>query len=151
MAECITQKTGKAPEYCDLFIERGKPSGLGGKSYDDPEADGLWKEWEHSLYTSGVRAGDGENFDDIIARADKALDFLRQRKEKVLVVVTHGFFLRTIIARVILGTLLTPESFRNFHATVGMENTGLSVLTYGTVYEGTSWRLWIYNDHAHLG
>jgi hypothetical protein len=32
-----------------------------------------------------------------------------------------------------------------------IENTGLTVLRYqGGFEEGPCWRLWIYNDHAHL-
>ena len=150
-AEAMTKLTGKKPEYSDLFVERIKPTRLGGKSRDDKEASGLWKEWEKSLYAHGLRAEDGENFDDHIARADKALDFLKNRTEKTMVVVTHGFFLRTIIARVILGDSLTPEAFKNFHMRVGTENTGLSVLKYSKTWETTSWLLWIFNDHAHLG
>jgi broad specificity phosphatase PhoE len=152
-AEAITKVTGKVPEYSELFVERVKPTRLGGKSYEDKEADVLWTEWEKSLYTSGMRVEDGENFDDLLARADKALEYLEAKTENTLVVVTHGFFLRTLIARVLLGNALTGEAHKNFQSKVSMENTGISVLKYGEAYEGgnTMWRLWIYNDHAHLG
>ncbi len=150
-AEAITKMTGKQPEYVDLFVERIKPKKLEGKSYDDKEAQGLWKEWEKSLYTSGLHIEDGENFDDLILRVDQALSFLQNRLEKEIVVVTHGFFLRTIVARVILGETLTPESFRVFQSRVVMENTGISVLKYISTNDGPLWKLRIYNDHAHLG
>lgn len=150
-AEAVSSVTGKEVEYSELFVERVKPTNLGGKSYDDPEADKLWQEWEESLYTSGLRVEDGENFDDLIARADKALKFLNERPEETIVVVTHGFFLRTIVARVLLGDTLMPESFRKLQSSIEMENTGLTVLKYGERYGGTSWMVWIYNDHAHLG
>lgn len=149
-AKAIAKATGKKPEYCDLFVERVKPSRLAGKSRDDKEANKLHKEWEKSLYTSGLRAENGENFDDLIVRADKALDFLKNRAEKEIVVVTHGFFLRTIIARVIMGDSLTAETFKNFQTRISTENAGLSVLKYGKTRERPMWRLWIYNDHAHL-
>jgi probable phosphoglycerate mutase len=150
-AEAIVQKTGKSLEFSELFIERTKPTALNGKAYDDEEADHLWKLWERSLYTPGLRAEDGENFDDIILRAEHALDYLLKRPEKELVVVTHGYFMRTIIAHVLLGTSLTGEAFKSFQDKISMENTGISVLRYGTAYEGTAWRLWIFNDHSHLG
>lgn len=150
-AEAITAKTGKQPEYSDLFVERIKPTSLYGKSYEDEKADALWKNWEKSLYTPDLRVEDSENFDDLISRADKALEFLRTRPEKDLVVVTHGYFLRTMVARVVLGDTLTPESFRSFHSRVLTENTGLTVIRYEQTWEGMDWRLWIYNDHAHLG
>jgi ribonuclease H / adenosylcobalamin/alpha-ribazole phosphatase len=150
-AEAISRVTGGNVEYCDLFVERVKPTFINGKPYTDEKANKLWREWQKSLYTSGARAEDGENFDDLLSRADKALAFLSDRAEQSLVVVTHGYFLRTIVARVVLGTTLSGDAFRQFQKSANMENTGLTVLRYhGGFEERPSWRLWIYNDHAHL-
>jgi len=151
-AEAIAEVTDREVEYSGLFIERVKPIYINSKPYTDEKADNLWKEWEKSLHTPGMRVEDGENFDDITARADKALDFLRNRTEQSLVVVTHGYFLRTIVARVLLGDLLSDKTFLHIHKTTTTENTGLTVLKYRKEPEGKSrWHLWIYNDHAHLG
>lgn len=151
-AEAIAEVTNREVEYSELFIERVKPIYINSKPYTDEKADFLWKEWEKSLHTPGMRVEDGENFDDITARADKALDFLRNRTEQSLVVVTHGYFLRTIVARVLLGDLLSDKTFLHIHKTTTTENTGLTVLKYRKEPEGKSrWLLWIYNDHAHLG
>ena len=150
-AEFISGATGKQPEFSDLFIERVKPTDVNGKSYEDKAASRLWRKWEKSLYTPGMRVADGENYDDLILRADKALALLKIRPERSIVVVTHGYFLRTIVARVILGDLLTGESFKGFQRVVSMENTGLTVLGYQPAFEEEPcWRLWIYNDHVHL-
>lgn len=151
-AEAIAEVTNREVEYSELFIERVKPIYINSKPYTDEKADNLWKEWEKSLHTPGMRVEDGENFDDITARADKALGFLRNRTEQSLVVVTHGYFLRTIVARVLLGDLLSDKTFLHIHKTTTTENTGLTVLKYRKEPEGKSrWHLWIYNDHAHLG
>jgi probable phosphoglycerate mutase len=150
-AEIIAQITGKLPEYSELFMERAKPTYLNGKPYTDAKANRLWRAWEKSLHTPGSRTEDGEGFDDLVARADQALAFLRSRKEQSLVVVTHGYFLRTIIARVLLGDLLSGQALRNILKATAMENTGLTVLHYRSDFEEKpAWRLWIYNDHAHL-
>ena len=150
-AEAIAALTGKKPELSDLFVERIKPTNINGKPYTDKNASTVWREWEMSLFTPGMRVDDGENFDDITMRADNALSFLERRKEKSLVVVTHGYFLRTIIARVLLGDSITSEQFKNFQSVARMENTGLTVIKYQSGFEEKSaWRLWIYNDHAHL-
>jgi ribonuclease H / adenosylcobalamin/alpha-ribazole phosphatase len=85
-AEAITKATNKEAEYSELFAERVKPTYINGKSHEDERANTLWREWEKSLYTTGMRAEDGENIDDILARADKALAFLRDRKEQSLMV-----------------------------------------------------------------
>ncbi len=150
--EVIAKVAQKEPEYSDLFVERLKPTSINGKPYNDVQASSICKEWIKSLHTPELRVEDGENFTDIIERADKALKFLDSRPESSLVVVTHGYFLRTIIARVLFGNLLTRELHRSFQMHAEHENAGLTVLHYqGTFERDPEWRLWIYNDHAHLG
>src|SRR5262245_59446009 len=151
-ADVIGKVTGKAPEFVELFTERVKPTSLDGQPYTDAQAQRIWRAWERSLHTPGMRVEDGENYDDLITRAEKALALLTDRAEAAMVVVTHGYFLRTMVARVILGDALSGDTFKRFHTTVAaMENTGLTVLRYHIgVDEDPGWRLWIYNDHAHL-
>ncbi len=151
-AETIAKVTSRVPEYSEFLVERIKPSYLYGRPLSDEVARGLWKEWNQTLYTPGKRVGDGENYDDILARANQALQFLQARPERSLVVVTHGFFLRTIVAQVLLGDLLSGEVFKRFQSSAPIENTGLTVLRYQIGGEGLArWYLWVYNDHAHLG
>jgi len=151
-AEIIAKKTNKKLELSELFTERIKPTYINGKPHTDKKAVAIWKKWEKSLYTPGFRVQDGENFDDIIKRADKALAFLQKRPEKSLVVVTHGYFLRTIIIRVLLKTHLSNEIFKNIHKKISIENTGITILQYYIPKEKQKpmWRLWVCNDHAHL-
>lgn len=150
-AEAIAQATGKVPEFSNLFIERIKPTFLNNRPYEDPEADAIWRAWDISLYTPGHRVEDGENFDDLIKRADKALNFLEKRDESAIVVVTHGFFMRTILARLLLGAALTSEAYKNFMMRTPTANTGISAIKHKTEYGDTFWRLWMFNDQAHLG
>jgi 2,3-bisphosphoglycerate-dependent phosphoglycerate mutase len=150
-AEYITKLTGRQPEYSDLFVERIKPTNLYGKHKSEKDATEIWNEWQETLYTQGMRLEDGENFDDIIARTNKALDFLREHDADRILVVTHGWFLRSIVARVLLGSKITGEAFRNFQYRIAMENAGITVVKHKMDWEGNwDWRLWIYNDHAHL-
>jgi probable phosphoglycerate mutase len=150
-AETIAQATGREVKYSKLFVERIKPARVRGKRYEDKEASALWRDWTKSLYTPGMRVADGENFDDLIIRADAALAFVRDLAEPSLVVVTHGYFLRTMVARILLGDSLSGEMFRRLQRVGSTENTGLTVLRYHDAFEEEScWRLWIHNDHAHL-
>lgn len=151
-AEAISEETGKEIEFQELFVERVKPTAINGKPFTDKKADEIWRAWEKSLVTPGMRSEDGENYNDLVARADKALSFLGDRNEDSLVVVSHGYFLRTVVARVILGETLTGDTFKAFQKSVSMENTGLTVLQYYANFEEEAkWHLKIYNDHAHLG
>ena len=151
-AGVISKATGKEPEYSDLFTERVKPSSINGKPHDNMEAKATSLKWYESLFSKGIRIEDGENYEDLIARADKVLDFLKNHTEKNLFVVTHGFFLRVLLLRVVLGSSITEGNLRNFQESAAMKNTGLSVLEYSSWHdEPPKWRLWVYNDHSHLG
>lgn len=152
-AEAIAQATGKVIEFSELFVERIKPSSINGKPYTDKEADATWRRWEETLYTIGQKVEDGESLDDLIARADRALALLRDRPEQTLLVVSHGFFLRTLIARVIMGEALNGAVHKRFQSRMVTRNTAITVIRYDdNEFESPpAWRLVVYNDHAHLG
>jgi broad specificity phosphatase PhoE len=150
-ANKISSATGKTPEYSGLFVERIKPKSVNGIPHSDEKATKIWAEWNESLYKSGSKIENGENYEEIIKRADEALNYLANRKERLIMVVTHGYFLRTLISRVLTGDLLTGDLFKEFQNAGLMENTGLSALKYGIGKNGEyGWRLWFYNDHSHL-
>lgn len=151
-AQVIGLATGTTVELSNLFIELVKPTSIDGRLFTDADASRIWRTWEESLYMLGKRVENGENYGDLVQRADKALAYLRDRLEKEILVVSHGYFLRCILARVMLGNALTPEAFRNLHRTIRMQNTGITVLNYQDGFEEEAcWRLWVHNDHAHLG
>ena len=152
MVRSIERATGRQAEFSDLFIERVKPTSINGKPYDDPAALATYESWNDSLYSGGMHIEDGENFDDMVTRVDAALAYLRGRAEHTFVVVTHGFFLRCMIARVLLGDLISGPALLNIQKALTTENTGITVMRYETGFnEGARWRMWIYNDHSHLG
>ena len=64
-AEVINR--GLTPEYSGLFVERMKPPCINGKPVADEAAHAIWREWNRSLYTPGMRVQGGENYDDLIA------------------------------------------------------------------------------------
>ncbi len=148
----IAEATGLNPEYSALFVERMKPPCINGKPFADEEARSVWTEWNKSLYTPGMRVAGGENFDDLIARADAGLAYLQARGERSIAVVTHGYFLRTMVARAVLGDMLCGEAFKRFQRIASMENTALTAMQYQEAGgREPGWRVLTYNDHAHLG
>jgi len=135
----------------DLFVERFKPTVIDGKPWNDSAANSIWREWEKSLVTSGVQVEDGENFEGIVSRADRALQSLEERKEESFLVVSHGHFIRAIIARVMLGDALTGELLKKFYELISLENTGITVIKLKDAYEESfRWRIWTLNDHGHF-
>ncbi|MBX4209159.1 histidine phosphatase family protein [Candidatus Parcubacteria bacterium] len=149
-AEMIIKRTSKPVEYSDLFIERRRPSEVIGKHKDDPIALKAEKEIRSRFHEQGWRFSDEENFDDLKERALAALRHLAERPEENILVVTHGIFMRVTIACAVFGDKLTGEECDQFIRAFPMENTGITLLSYDEK-EKSPWRVWVWNDHAHLG
>ncbi|MEK7176327.1 MAG: histidine phosphatase family protein [Patescibacteria group bacterium] len=150
-AEIVNKKLDKLLEISDLFVERRRPKAQMGLHKDSPEALAIDKALIANFTKLGARFSDEENFEDLRERASQALEFLKNREEENILVVTHGFFLRMIIARAIFDDKLSggecDKIIRKFHTA----NTGLTVLGYDKRQPDSPWWLWVWNDHAHLG
>lgn len=149
-AECISKKNGLELEKSDLFVECRFIS----KYWDKPRTEEsrqaiklIGEKWG----TPGFRVDDEENFKDVIRRAGAALEFLSHKSEEHIGVVTHGLFLRNLVARALFGASLTPKESNVFAYSLDMANTGLTVFHYNEKEIERPWKLWIWNDHAHLG
>ena len=154
----IAQQNPVPVEESDLFRERKLPSILHGQ---DRYAEPLLSKrdaWLASFYRVGEPVEDGDNFLLIRDRADKALEYLTRRREVNILVVAHGFILRTMLSLVLFGDSVTPEELKELMLRIRMDNTGISVLHYDT--EGTErydnmpikgWSVQTWNDLAHLG
>ncbi len=138
-------------EYSDLFVERIKPTALEGRSTDDLEAIEMDKKWQESLLGNGPKVADGETFTEVIERADQALSYLAHNDHNEILVVSHGFFIRTLVIRAIFGEELTREMCKTFQSSVSMHNTGITEMTYWSSESHTGWELVTYNDQSHLG
>lgn len=148
-AEAISKKTGLPAEPSELFGEALFIS----KYWDQPRTPesllaykNIYAHWG----VPGYHEGNEENFEEVIERADKALSFLAQRPETHIGVVTHGLFLKTLLARALFGKDVTPKEQTAFAVGLLTQNTGLTIMNYTPEGE-TLWQLWTWNDHAHLG
>ncbi|MBI4093836.1 histidine phosphatase family protein [Candidatus Kaiserbacteria bacterium] len=157
-AENIAEEIGTRVEVNELFTERKIPKELLGKSTADPATKAMHDEWMLSFFRDGARVGSGENFSDLKARVLQALEYLRERPEKHILVATHGFFLHMTIAVVVLGESLSAAEFNRIGPAVWMDNTGITRIEYRdqvfSRVDGkrhTGWVLRVWNDHAHLG
>ncbi|TSC67565.1 MAG: putative phosphoglycerate mutase [Parcubacteria group bacterium Gr01-1014_73] len=150
-AEIVNKKLNKPIEVSGLFTERRRPKAQIGLHKDSPEALEIDRILIENFTKPGVRFSDEENFDDVKERAGKVLAYLKNRSEENILVITHGFFLRMIMARAIFDDKLIGEDcnriIRKFHTA----NTGLTVLGYDERCSDSPWWLWVWNDHAHLG
>lgn len=153
--DVMSELTGEPYNYHvnDLFRERIKPSSINNKPYTDEVARATYERWEESLISDGIQVEDGENYALLTNRADQALDYLLERPESRITVISHGNIMRTIIGRVILKDLLTPQSLEMIQRTMLVDNIGITSIKYSArawKESGPSWKLETLNDHAHL-
>lgn len=114
-AEAISKATSRDIRFSELFVERIKPTSVGeGKPWTDPEAQRIWREWDETYLSAdpATKFEDGENYAEIIKRAEDALNYLLNQPEQKIVVVTHGYFLRTLISYALFDKNLTPHIMR---------------------------------------
>jgi len=146
-ARIVNEVLKKPLEYNDLFIEKRNPSeDIGKKIYNLEDTlasrhftDPHWKK------------SDEDNFSEIKARALAALIYLIERPEETVLVVTHGWFLRVLIATQLLGDALTVEEYAKIWRYFWTKNTGITLVEYDPHNLNRGWRLITWNDHAHLG
>ncbi len=152
-AQIINKKLDKPLGISDLFVERRRPKTQIGLHKDSPEALEIDRMLIENFTKPDTRISDEENFEDLRKRADKTLEYLKNRQEENILVVTHGFFLRMIMAYAIFDDKLTSKECDRIIGKFHTANTGLTILGYDENRQGrdSPWWLWVWNDHAHLG
>ena len=144
---CIAARN-RLPMVCDpLFQEILRPTIVRGQRRDAPEALKMRRFLAEHWTNAGVKHSDEENFFDLKQRALQALAHLVARREKTVLVVTHGTFLCMLICCMMAGEEVSPPWFDRLHHFLVLKNTALSVCEY----DQGKWRLVSWNDHAHLG
>ncbi len=134
----------------ELFQEHKKPSEVFGLRRDDPKTRHILGLTISRFYDLNYRYSDEENFLDLKKRAREALNLLNETQEDTILVVTHGIFLRVVLAYALFGEGLTARQLRQFMNFVTFNNTGLTLLEHTPARE-FPWRLAVLNDIAHLG
>ncbi|MSR73629.1 MAG: histidine phosphatase family protein [Candidatus Pacebacteria bacterium] len=151
-AAIINGKIDKPIAYCDLFVERRRPSEFLGKDKESPEIVAMQKMMRSNFgYVSDYRFSDEENFTEIKMRALAALDYLAGRDEERILVVTHGWFMHMMVACAVCGSEITDKECMKFANAFMTKNTGVTVFKHEEREEGSLWRILVWNDHAHLG
>jgi broad specificity phosphatase PhoE len=149
-ADAISVQLNIPVEVFDVFIEAEGPS----KFFDTPreaeESLKAQKAIQENYHDPNFQYDDEETFPMLRERALKALDLIAARPEEHICVVTHGFFMRVMMACAIMGASLTAEDCRKFTNSFHMQNTGLTILGYDADELASPWWLWVWNDHAHL-
>jgi broad specificity phosphatase PhoE len=151
-AEAIYKILNKSIEFSDLLIERKIPSLLIGKLRNDPVCEETDEQIYSHFHDIEWKHSDEENFSDLKKRAIKLFKYIDTLKEENILLVTHGVFMKMVVAYALLGEDLTSQEFWNFFIKLEISNTGITVLKQ-TQYkkEKIRWNILTWNDHAHLG
>ncbi len=150
-ADEIDYLTRKGMITSSLFVERKKPSSVEGKPTDDLSALEVWTKWHESFYNCGSTVEDGECFVSLMYRVGLCLDYLAQRPEELIVVVTHGLLIRSIVAYLIIGPDMNAAAYKRAVYAMNMENTGITQLSLETYKDNEpKWVLDYHNDYSHI-
>lgn len=153
-ARIIRRDNGVEIIESSTFAERKKPSVIIGKSKEDPEVKAILKYIYEKYPEEEHRHSDEENPRDLISRADRAIETLLSRSEENILVVTHGVFLKVLLARFLFGKDLSGRELLRFMRFVSISNTGITIIELRDEDEAPAYdrvRLITLNDHAHLG
>lgn len=152
-AEEIAKAVGKTvADTSDLFVERQYPLEQHGMPEHDSEAKRVEQIINTRFGEEGFRHSTEENFEDLKHRALQALAYLDKREEENILLVTHGMFLRMLMAVVVFGDSLTGEEAKAMFYGFKSQNTGLTILENNPDDRmRPGWRIFVWNDHAHLG
>jgi broad specificity phosphatase PhoE len=113
----------------------------------DPKSIAIQNDIRGHFYEADWHYSDEENFHDLKNRGLDALAFLLNRQGDGIAVITHGKFMRILIALMIYGDDLSSQIFAPLFETFITSNTGITLCQH----DGARWYIHTWNDHAHLG
>jgi probable phosphoglycerate mutase len=146
----IINETAHVPfTYTKLLAERRNPSEIVGKKYDDLEVEKIINHIDLANHDQNFRYSNEENFADLQARAKKLLRYLAYRPHTTIACVTHGIFLKMVLAHIVYGAKLTPLVHATLTYLTTVNNAGITLVTYNpwNFFVGKkSWNIVVFND-----
>ncbi|MEK7070976.1 MAG: histidine phosphatase family protein [Patescibacteria group bacterium] len=150
-AKYIAQKLQKPIIISPLFVERRRPSEIVGKSIDDPEVVKIRQLLHKNADNVDWRYSNEENFFDLIERGKKAIHFIEEQKVDHLLIVSHGGFIKLLIALFLFEDALTADMYNALYHKSKIDNTGITVFeTDHHRLNDYSWKLVTLNDRIHV-
>jgi uncharacterized phosphatase len=135
--------------HSDLFREYILPTSLHGLPVKSPEHDNLLKLWEENKDDENYKFEDEETDVEFKERLGQALDYLANVEGENIAVVTHGYFLRNLLAYILLdgkGSAAEIDVVANRMTT---NNTGITKILFNDAKQN-KWKISVFNDHSHL-
>ncbi len=148
-AEYISEVTGRDIIENSLFRERKRPSIQENRNKNIPELQVIDEKIELNWENLDWRYSDEENFEDLRQRAKECFEFLENRQEDNIVVVTHKNFLHCLLWYCLFGYDVSARESKIIVNNFILSNTGIVWMQYDEVDK--FWKVVTWNDHSHLG
>lgn len=146
-ADIIGKELNLRVEFCDLLVERRNPSEIVGRKGDERDVRLIVDQIDKSFHDDNLRVSDEENFADLKERAKKLLEYIATRKEKQIIMVTHGIFLKMVISYMLYGENLSASLYNTLSFFNPMNNAGMTICKYVTHWFGKpEWKVVTWND-----
>jgi probable phosphoglycerate mutase len=146
-AQIIAKTINKTIQFTPLLGEKKWPSELEGKPLKDLEVEKFFElSREKNNSEPNWHYSDEENFVDIKKRADLFIKYISGLAYENILVVSHEYFIKMIIAMMMHGNQLSYEVFKNFFSFTSLNNTSLTLCEK----KEDSWKLITFNDQQHL-
>lgn len=146
-AEIIAKELGLKVKYSDLLVERRNPSAVVGRKADDPQVKFIMDRIDKSFHEDSLRYSDEENFLDLKIRAKRLLRFIAGRRQKRMVMVSHAFFIKMVVAYMLHGEKLTASEYNKLAFFNPSDNAGLTICLYvHHWFKKDEWKIIIWNN-----
>jgi len=146
-AKIINEVVGRKIIYNEVLGEWRYPSELRGKISGNDAEKKIWDAIDRNWSNPKWHYSDEENISEVKKRAEKALKFLKSRKEDSLIVIIHGAFMGVMLGLILFGNEMTGEQLRRSRRFFLMKNTAITELE---IRDDESVRLATFNDYTHL-
>lgn len=146
-ASYISEITQKPIVTVKSFHECLQPLVIRGQKFDS-EAGLLHIDAYKENYARDSWKPDGaENFFDVLLRVKESIEFLQSSSSENVIVVSHGAFLKSLTAYLLLNKSEDLQSnIAVAFSLKSMSNVGITEF----MYEDGTWKLFTWNDHAHF-
>jgi probable phosphoglycerate mutase len=134
-------------ETKDEFHERWMATTVRGKLLDSAEGKAYRSTYLDNFFNPDCTLDGFETFSEVLQRMRSGVGFLEESDRQNIVVVSHGNFLVSLGAYLLLNKSDNLESNAMVTKSLArMSNVGITEFTF----EDDTWKLFTWNDHAHF-
>lgn len=145
-AEAISLTLQKEIIHTPLLRELKRPSEIEGKHVLDTSIDHIKHLLKKNEEDRHWHFSDEENLFDFRERVYSFLQFIIKTPHRNVVAVTHGMFLRMVLATIMIGTEEHIRIYNKIINSLKLSNTGITICSF----DHNSWRIVSMNDTTHL-